>query len=64
MSRCKIPWRLAYSSASAIWRPIRATLRKKVRSGSERASESAEAPGRLTDGGTGGGEVGPGDDPS
>ena len=47
-SRWRTPWRLAYSSASATWRPIRATLRKKVRSGSDRASESAEAPGRLT----------------
>ena len=46
-SRWSTPWRLAYSSASATCNPMRATLRKKVRSGSDRASESAEAPGRL-----------------
>ena len=26
MSRWRTPWRLAYSRASAAWRPIRATL--------------------------------------
>ena len=58
MSRWRTPWRLAYSSASATWRPIRATLRKKVRSGSDRASESAEAPGRLSRGSAGPGAGG------